>query len=158
MKSCTTLGTRTLSKKHNMNVKAKKSTTSTNPGHERVEQHLQTVELGAIRRDGELQPGGQHGQQPEDGGSRFWSAFDVIPCRDGKARRIPRQPEPGVQLVADGLPPEMAGLWDESFQGYPLAFQKVLGRVGLLRGAGNAIVPQVAAQFIMAFLEAEADI
>jgi hypothetical protein len=27
--------------------------------------------------------------------------------------------------------------------------------VGLLRGAGNAIVPQVAAEFIRAFLEAE---
>jgi DNA (cytosine-5)-methyltransferase 1 len=29
-------------------------------------------------------------------------------------------------------------------------------RVGILRGAGNAIVPQVAAEFIRAFLETQA--
>jgi DNA (cytosine-5)-methyltransferase 1 len=57
----------------------------------------------------------------------FWSEFDIIPCRDGKARRI----EPGS---------------------FPLAYG-VSGRVGLLRGYGNAIVPQVAAQFIQAYLD-----
>jgi DNA (cytosine-5)-methyltransferase 1 len=35
---------------------------------------------------------------------------------------------------------------------FPLA-GKVAGRVGILRGAGNAIVPQVAAAFIKAYLE-----
>jgi hypothetical protein len=39
-------------------------------------------------------------------------------------------------------------------QGFPLT-TSVPGRVGLLRGAGNAIVPQVAALFVRAFLEAE---
>ena len=50
-----------------------------------------------------------------------------ILCRDNKIRRIAS--ESALQPLADG------------FKG---------SRVGLLRGAGNAIVPQVAAQFIMA--------
>lgn len=36
---------------------------------------------------------------------------------------------------------------------FPLA-PSMPGRVGLLKGAGNAIVPQVAAVFIRAFMEA----
>lgn len=59
-------------------------------------------------------------------GPNFWSRYSVAHCRDGKARRF----EP------------------ESF---PLA-HGVQGRVGLLRGYGNAIVPQVAARFIRAFV------
>ena len=58
----------------------------------------------------------------------FWANQGIVHCRDGKARRV----EPGIFPLADRIP----------------------GRVGLLRGAGNAIVPQVAAKFIKAFLEA----
>ena len=54
-----------------------------------------------------------------------WARFEIVHCRDGKARRF----EPGSFPLADGLP----------------------GRVGLLRGYGNAIVPQTAAEFVMAF-------
>lgn len=53
-----------------------------------------------------------------------WASGVFIPCADGKARRI----EPGIQPLADGVP----------------------NRVGTLRGAGNAIVPQLAAAFIKA--------
>lgn len=56
-----------------------------------------------------------------------WSATRWHPCTDGKARRVPL--EPALFPLAHGLP----------------------GRVGLLRGAGNAIVPQLAALFITAF-------
>jgi len=59
------------------------------------------------------------------GGADSWSNYELIPCRDGKARRI----ESGLAPLAHG----------------------VSGRVGLLRGYGNAIVPQVAAEFITAF-------
>jgi len=59
----------------------------------------------------------------------FWGAADWLFCRDGKWRPV----EPGTFPLADGVP----------------------GRVGLLRGYGNAIVPQVAAEFIRAFMEVE---
>ena len=98
------------------------------------------------------QCGGQQRQQPEDGrtlalahasreglselsgrrdksqGSaaaiRPWDTFELLPCTDGKARRI----EPGTFPLAHGLPARMVRL----------------------RGYGNAIVPQVAAEFVMA--------
>ena len=57
-----------------------------------------------------------------------WSDFDLLPCTDGKARRI----EPGSFPLAHGVP----------------------GRVGRLRAYGNAIVPQVAAEFVSAVMEA----
>ena len=57
----------------------------------------------------------------------FWSAADWLPCIDGKARPV----EPGIFPLVDGYP----------------------NRVGILRAAGNAIVPQAAAAFIGAFLE-----
>lgn len=57
----------------------------------------------------------------------FAAAGVFIPCLDGKARRV----EPGIFHLAD----------------------VISNRVGTLRGAGNAIVPQVAAQFIKAFQE-----
>lgn len=64
-------------------------------------------------------------------GSAAWSDFSIIPSIDGKARRAPSV-ESGVFPLAHGVP----------------------GRVGLLRGYGNAIVPQVAATFIQASVEA----
>lgn len=60
-------------------------------------------------------------------GLGFWSNSIWIPCADGKARRI----EPSIFPLAHG----------------------VSGRVGLLRGAGNAINPYQAAEFIMAYME-----
>ncbi len=56
-----------------------------------------------------------------------WSDLEWLPCRDGKWRPT----RPGLQPLAHGVP----------------------ARVGKLRAAGNAIVPQVAAEFIQAFLE-----
>lgn len=58
-------------------------------------------------------------------GRDCWSDYIIIPCGDGKARRI----EPGIAPLVDGIPE----------------------RVGLLRGYGNAIVPEAAAKFIRAF-------
>jgi len=60
-----------------------------------------------------------------------WSGATWLPCLDGKARRI----EPGILPLAHGVP----------------------NRVGKLRAAGNAIVPQTAALFIRAFLETGPD-
>jgi DNA (cytosine-5)-methyltransferase 1 len=60
--------------------------------------------------------------------SLFWGSSEVIYCRDGKYRPIPT--EPALFPLADGIP----------------------NRVGILRGAGNAIVPQAAAEIIKAYL------
>lgn len=56
-----------------------------------------------------------------------WGRYVSVPCKGGKVRRI----KPGVPPLADGFP----------------------GRVGRIRAYGNAIVPQVAARFIRAYLE-----
>ncbi len=60
-------------------------------------------------------------------GVGFWERSDTLLCADGKRRRI----EPGTFPLAHGVP----------------------ARVGKLRAYGNAIVPQVAAEFIKAFME-----
>ena len=59
--------------------------------------------------------------------SGFWGGYNLLQCTDGKTRRI----ESGSFPLAHGIS----------------------GRVGLLRGFGNAIVPQVACEFISAWLD-----
>lgn len=68
------------------------------------------------------------------GGASHWSASRIILCRDDKYRRVPVEPAL-----------------------FPLA-ARIPGRVGMLRGAGNSIVPQTAAIFIKAYLETESEI
>jgi len=75
-------------------------------------------------------PGSQ--ERPESrstpwGGSAQWGGCVYTACRDGKARPV----KPGIQPLVDGVP----------------------GRVGRLRGYGNAIVPQVAAEFVGAYMD-----
>ena len=60
-------------------------------------------------------------------GVGFWSDFDLIPCADGKARRV----EPGTFPLAHGAP----------------------ARVGRLRAYGNAINAEVARAFVAAYME-----
>ena len=57
-------------------------------------------------------------------GTSVWTRREFIPCADGKARVT----QPGICPLAHGIP----------------------NRVGRLRAYGNAIVPQVAAEFVQA--------
>ena len=59
-----------------------------------------------------------------------WASSVFIPCSDGKARPT----QPGLFPLAHGVP----------------------GRVGQLRAYGNAIVPQIAAEFVRSCMEAVA--
>ena len=85
--------------------------------------------LGGV---GDANDAGPQGRVERDGSARelplgssgAWSRYDILPCRDGKARRV----ESGTFPLAHGIP----------------------ARVVRLRGYGNAIVPQVAAEFIRA--------
>ena len=67
------------------------------------------------------------GEPADDSEARPWRDPDWLYCRDGKWRPI----KSGLEPLVNGVP----------------------GRVGKLRAAGNAIVAQVAAEFIAAYLE-----
>jgi DNA (cytosine-5)-methyltransferase 1 len=100
----------------------------------RAEAHGQPGARGQVLRvddasGGRLESGGRtspvgHLQEPDQG---CWQNVVWLPCRDGKARPT----RAGLQPLAHGVP----------------------NRVGALRGAGNAIVPQVAAEFIRAYVD-----
>lgn len=75
-----------------------------------------------------------------------WADFDLVYCGDNAWRRIPRRIEPGIQRLADGIPVDL-DLLRTACLTFPRS-PKVKGRVGVLRGFGNAINPYVAAKFI----------
>ena len=72
------------------------------------------------------------GRQEAPGGRSLdcWSDAIWMPCKDGKSRRIPAEPE-----------------------FFPLANGPSSDRFGWLKAVGNAIVPQVAVAFIQSVME-----
>lgn len=81
-----------------------------------------------------------------------WRDSKLIFCRDGKTRRVPS--ESVLFGLADGLPEGMDNgrvVGVSETEGFPLT-KETEGRVMLLRGYGNAIVPQVASEFVKAFM------
>jgi len=77
-----------------------------------------------------------------------WSDFRIVHCRDGKARRISAQS--GDEPLAHGIPRNVGQLLP-GLAGMAKAARR--NRVGRLRGYGNAIVPQIAAEFLRAYME-----
>lgn len=78
-----------------------------------------------------------HNRIPD--GLRAWDRFEEIKCPgDNQTRRI----EPGTLPMVDGIPSEMG-------RGSLISRQ----RSGRIDGYGNAIVPQLAAVFIRAFMD-----
>ena len=75
---------------------------------------------------------GEHPDQRPTRQASPWDNAVWLPCSDGKARRT----QPGIHPLAHGVP----------------------CRVGRIRAYGNAIVPQVAAAFVRAFLDCEGDV
>ncbi len=69
----------------------------------------------------------------------YWANCDIIPCADAKSRRI----ESGLQPLVNG----------HSFMLADGRTRENTSRTEILRGIGNCIVPQVAAEFIAAFME-----
>jgi DNA (cytosine-5)-methyltransferase 1 len=80
----------------------------------------------------------------------FWSDYDIIPFRDGKARRI----ESGLEPLAHGVSGFVAiGAGEGAAQAETVGYYH---RVTALKGFGNAILPQVAARYIISTMEAVA--
>ena len=103
-----------------------------------IEIHRSVGELGNTDNAGPQGLRGSVEQHDKDGRkitqrhewpAGFWNPADWLLCRDGKARPV----EPGTFPLAHG----------------------VSARVGRLRGYGDAIAPQVAAEVIEAYLDAE---
>ena len=82
--------------------------------------------LGRSERSERSDDGAQRPSAQRANGS-FWSDAEWLRCADGKARRS----KPGVRLLVDGL----------------------VGRADLWRLAGNSIVPQIAAEVLIALKE-----
>ena len=95
-----------------------------------VTSRLDDAKSGSRRMAGQM--GGSQldarGPGARGGGAKsFWSGVEWLDCIDRKTRPI----EPGTFPLANGVP----------------------ARVGRLRGYGNAIVPQVAAEVVGAFMD-----
>lgn len=74
----------------------------------------------------------------------LWHTPDWLPCVDGKLRPV----EPGTAALVDGLPQGVERGRIQSLEEEPAAAAALR-----VKGYGNAIVPQVAARFIRAFVE-----
>ncbi len=84
-------------------------------------------------------PGSWDGESERS--SNPWSDVEYIPCRDRKARPV----KPRICLLVDGVSARLA-------DGTEIG-KKEASRVTMLRGLGNAIVPQLASVFIRSFME-----
>jgi DNA (cytosine-5)-methyltransferase 1 len=78
-----------------------------------------------------------------------WSDYEWLLGADGKARRV----EPGVLLLAHGISGRVAIRRASQQTNSEEDEEHWYSRVGTLKGFGNAIVPQVGAAFITAYID-----
>jgi DNA (cytosine-5)-methyltransferase 1 len=104
--------------------------------------------------EGRQEAAGGHAVHRKAGGP--WGNAVWIPCADGKARRI----ESGLEPLAPGLPRSMGRLLPEherlaEMEGLSKQNLKEAksNRRGRLSGYGNAIVPELAAEFLKSYLD-----
>ncbi len=112
-------------------------------------------ELADSLLPGRPERGAESGNGSVAGSSEsYWSNAVWLPCRDGKSRAV----EPAPERLAPGLSDSLGFVCDESGQSFvsPL-IQKAKARVLRLKGYGNSIVPQVAAEVIKAWVSIERD-
>lgn len=84
--------------------------------------------------------------RPTDSHHLGWDNPDWLFCRDGKRRPVESIIEPRLDVLSDRLGYSRFG---DRYSVNPL-IEKAKNRVGRLRGYGNAIVPQLAAEVIKA--------
>ena len=96
---------------------------------------------------GEVQSARQERQAATGAG---WHDYAIVYCRDGKSRRIP-DAQSGILPLAHGIPRDLGRRFPQLAR---MVASARANRVGRLRAYGNAIVPEVAAAFIRAYLEA----
>ena len=92
-------------------------------------------------RDGLSRPAESPDRARGAGTDGPWSDFDILHCLDGKARRTQSGLFPLAHGVSGRVVIRRAGQ------------EHWYSRTGTLRGFGNAIVPQVATEFIRAYME-----
>ena len=118
------------------------------PGFAREHGGAGTGSLGESDRSGSLAgyvatEAARHGY-PADAAD-IWTGVDWIDCIDGKARPV----KPGIFPLVDGVPKGVVRGGDMLEANATSEARKVR-----IKGYGNAIVPQVAAQFIEAYMSA----
>ena len=105
---------------------------------------------GVSRSDQSVGAGQLDAPDQSGGSSRvgFWSALEWLPCRDGKYRPT----QSGLFPLVARLPKGVGRSGDS--RGEVDADATTEARVMRLRGYGNAIVPEVAAEFIASYCDA----
>ena len=109
-------------------------------GHDSVHGLVNPLRGGASNPDTEAKQGSD-GQDfrvsGQTGLSDFWDDYDIAECQSLDGTVQYRRVESGTLPLGDGIPSRL--------------------RTGLIKGYGNAIVPQLAATFIRSFLETEGE-
>lgn len=119
-----------------------------------------TVGMGDSASGGQRIDGGapRHAGHADEPNTPFWSTAIWHPCRDGKSRPVHPGIHPLVWSVKSGNVEVANGVSRGLVRGGDSggtfnANDSPEARVGRLRGYGNAIVPEVAAEVIRAYME-----